>query len=107
MPKLDAPIELELQSRALFSVNDAADMRIACRKGSVWITLDNDPRDIVLEAGDSFTTPEHRRALIYALQASCLSMAAPSIAHAPQGLRLQPAAQPAYAWAARATCLAR
>ncbi|MBI2768638.1 MAG: DUF2917 domain-containing protein [Burkholderiales bacterium] len=99
MPTLDAPIQLELQRRALFSVTDAAGVRIDCREGSVWITLDNDPRDIVLEAGGSFTTPEHRRALVYAMEASRLSVTGPAVAQAAEGLRLrlQPAMQPAYA----------
>jgi hypothetical protein len=67
MNTAQAPFDLNLPSQALFSVDDAAGVQIVCRAGSVWITLDNDPRDIVLEADDSFTTPEHRRALIFAL----------------------------------------
>jgi hypothetical protein len=74
MDNLDASIEVELRHHALFSLTDAAEVRIHCHQGVVWITLDNDPRDIVLEAGGSFSTPKHRRALIYALESSRLSV---------------------------------
>ena len=69
--------ELQLDRRALFSLPDAAGVQIRCHSGSLWLTLDGDPRDIVLEAGDSFTSPEHRRALLYAFDASRIELAAP------------------------------
>lgn len=65
-------MDIELQPQALYRLPDAAGVRIACRSGSVWITLDDDPRDIVLEAGGSFTTGEHRRALVFAFEGSSL-----------------------------------
>ena len=61
---------------------DAANVRIACVEGSVWITLDNDPRDIILESCGVFTTTEHRRALVYAMEASRITVAAPVAAPA-------------------------
>lgn len=73
-------MDLALQPRALFSVPDAADLRIRCRSGTVWITLDHDPRDIVLEAGDSFTGDSHRRAVVYAMDRACIAISRP---HAP------------------------
>lgn len=90
--------DLGLRRDALFSVPDAAGVHILCRNGTVWITLDGDPRDIVLEASDSFTTPEHRRALIYAMKPSCISVQAAAQPSgwrlgAPKGLRLEPLPQ--------------
>jgi len=87
---------LNLRHQALFSVPDAADVRIACVVGAVWITLDNDPRDIVLESCGVFTTPEHRRAIIYAMKPSTITVAAPTMAprhkHAtPLVLQMEPA----------------
>jgi hypothetical protein len=61
------PAHLELEKRALYSVDDAAGVEMACGEGAVWLTLDNDSQDYVLEAGDTFMTGEHRRALLYAL----------------------------------------
>lgn len=79
------PAEIALRPRTLVSVPDASQLRFTCREGTVWITLDHDPRDVVLEAGDEFTTGERRRAIVYALQPSRLyvepterSLAAPA-----------------------------
>jgi hypothetical protein len=85
---------LSLRHKGLFSVPDAADIRIACVEGTVWITLDSDPRDIVLEASGVFITQEHRRALVYAMEPSTITVtpappaAAPQRGHA-QGRALQ------------------
>ena len=67
-------LDLSLEPKALFNVSDAAGVQILCRSGSLWVTLDGDPQDIVLDAGDHFTATEHRRALIYALGPVSLSL---------------------------------
>jgi hypothetical protein len=67
--------ELHLNAKTTFDVTDSAGVQILCREGSLWITLDGDPRDILLDAGASYTPSEHRRALIYALAPSSLSLA--------------------------------
>ena len=59
-----------LPPRQLFELPDASSARILCTRGSVWLTLDHDPRDVVLEPGDSFETDQPRRALLYALQSA-------------------------------------
>lgn len=92
--------DLSLAHQAMFEVTHAAGVRIVCREGSLWITLDGDPRDIVLSAGDSFTATEHRRALIYALAPSTLTLAmAPSAAPARWAgpARVSPGAQVSFA----------
>jgi hypothetical protein len=66
--------EIGLAARSLFEIPDAAGVRIVCRRGSLWLTLDNDTRDIVLEPGESFVTTEHRRALLYALRPACVTV---------------------------------
>jgi hypothetical protein len=66
--------EIPLAPRALLDVPDISGTQVTCRRGSLWITLDNDPRDIVLEAGESFFSTEHRRALVYAFQPSVVAM---------------------------------
>jgi hypothetical protein len=68
--------EFDLAARALVDIPDISGTQVICRRGSLWITLDNDPRDIVLEAGESFFSTEHRRALVYAFQASVVAMRA-------------------------------
>lgn len=66
------PVEMQLGPRALYSVADASQVRFSCLEGALWITLDHDERDFVIEAGTEFSSGEHRRALVYALQPSRL-----------------------------------
>ena len=65
---------LSLAKRTIFTLPDAAGVGIACRSGTVWITLDNDPRDVVLEAGERFEGNQHRRMLVSALEHSCITV---------------------------------
>lgn len=81
------PFDLTLVHKAMFSVSDAAGVNIICRSGSVWITLDNDTRDIVLDAGESFLSTEHRRAIIYALESSSLTLSAEQALQRPRKAR--------------------
>lgn len=101
---LPRQFELSLAHQGMFSVADAAGLQMTCREGSLWITLDHDTRDIVLSAGESFLTTQHRRAIIYAIGPSSLSLelapAAPSArrsakAGEARGARMLLALQPA------------
>jgi len=88
-------LDLSLEPKTLFNVSDAAGVQILCRSGSLWVTLDGDPRDIVLDAGDHFTATEHRRALIYALGPASLSLSMASAARpARRTWRARPAPTP-------------
>ncbi|HSV45642.1 MAG TPA: DUF2917 domain-containing protein [Ramlibacter sp.] len=89
MALVPAPFELQLAQRSLYRVNDAAGVRFTCREGVVWITLDNDLRDIVLEAGQHFTGDAHRKALIYAMRPSSLRIAPAQAPQSGQGLQLE------------------
>ena len=66
---------VSLPARQLFAIADASTARITCTAGCLWLTLDDDPRDVILEPGDSFATREPRRALLYALQGSAFVLA--------------------------------
>ena len=65
---------VSLTARQLFEIPDASSARIVCTAGCLWLTLDDDPRDVILEPGDSFTTGEPRRALLYAFQPSAFQL---------------------------------
>lgn len=73
---------LELPRQGMFTVADAAQVRVVCTEGAVWITLDNDTRDTVLEPGEALSAMEHRRAVIYALKPSHIRVT--RVAQAPQ-----------------------
>ena len=70
-------LELDLPKRSIFTVPDVAGIAIECESGSVWVTLDNDQRDVVLNAGERFTSDLHRRALVSALEPSHIALAVP------------------------------
>jgi hypothetical protein len=78
-------LSLSLPNKAIFTLPDAHDVDIECHSGTVWITLDHDPRDIVLERGERFRSDAHRRALVAALEPSCVRFSAErlSVAAAP------------------------
>ena len=65
---------VSLPKRSVFAVPDGAGVGIECRSGSVWVTLDRDPRDIVLEPGNRFESTDHRRVLVSALESSCITV---------------------------------
>lgn len=67
MVAITHPCEVQLAARRLYEIPDVSGTRITCQQGSAWLTLDYDPRDIVLEPGGTFCGAEHRRALVYAL----------------------------------------
>jgi hypothetical protein len=67
---MNAAPTVSLPARQLFEIPDASSARIVCTSGCLWLTLDDDPRDVILEPGDAFEAREPRRALLYALQGS-------------------------------------
>ncbi|MBO9515321.1 MAG: DUF2917 domain-containing protein [Variovorax sp.] len=69
-------LALSLPKKAIFTVPDAHEVDIECQSGAVWITIDHDRRDIVLEPGDHFRGDSHRRALVAALAPSCVRFSA-------------------------------
>jgi len=72
-------LSLSLPKTAVFALPDAHEVDIECTRGAVWITLDHDRRDIVLEPGERFRSDVHRRALVAALEPSCVRFSAPAL----------------------------
>lgn len=48
---------------------------VACGHGSLWITHDGDPRDVVISSGESYASDSTSRMLVYGLEASSVTMA--------------------------------
>jgi len=57
---------VRLNTGELLDIDDGEGFAIECREGAVWITQSNDPRDIVLKAGQSFVLDKPGLALICA-----------------------------------------
>lgn len=75
-----------LPARQLFEIADPSGVRIVCTAGSLWLTLDHDTRDVVLQPGDSFETGGPRRALLYAFEPAAFVL----LAGADRGVRRSP-----------------
>jgi Protein of unknown function (DUF2917) len=90
-PRLSSQIVLE--ARGVHRVTDGAGLTILCLKGTIWVTQQNDRRDVVLGAGESFILDRPGLALMYALSSACatiLSRARPRLAeHAGEPRRIE------------------
>ena len=56
-----------LRKGEILRLHQASGNRIEVLDGSIWITIDGDPRDIVLHAGQGFTLERDPEALVSAL----------------------------------------
>ena len=72
---MEAVPTVTLPARQLFEITDATGVRILCTAGSLWLTLDHDPRDVILQAGDSFEAEAPHRVLLYAFEQSTFALA--------------------------------
>src|SRR6266849_4821575 len=57
---------VRLNTGDLLDINDGEGFAVECLEGAVWITQSNDPRDIVLNAGQSFVLDKTGLALVCA-----------------------------------------
>jgi hypothetical protein len=57
---------VRLNTGELLDINDGEGFTVECLEGAVWITQSNDPRDIVLNAGQSFVLDQQGLALVCA-----------------------------------------
>lgn len=60
----------------LLSLGQGGPVEIECESGAVWITQDNDVRDVVLSAGEHFVSDRPGTVLVYALQPTVLTATA-------------------------------
>jgi hypothetical protein len=67
------PVVLELGLDTLVALARPSQSCISCRSGAVWITAGT-AEDVVLFAGDVFEVPDAGRTLIYAVEASRVTL---------------------------------
>ena len=68
-----------LAHRRILNLSNRNGDRVECLDGSVWITQDGDPRDVVLEAGEGFTLDRPGTALVYALADARVAVQRPAV----------------------------
>lgn len=64
------PVVHDLAAGELLSTRLGSLRSVECLRGSVWLTIDNDPRDVVLKAGESFHAKPTDRVIVQALAAA-------------------------------------
>jgi hypothetical protein len=77
---------VRLNTGELLDIDDGEGFTVECLEGAVWITQSNDPRDIVLKAGESFALDKPGLALVCAA-------AGPAMVAVAVSLRLLPRAR--------------
>jgi hypothetical protein len=87
---------LRLDTGQLLDIHDGEGFRVECLEGAVWITQSNDPRDIVVDAGQSFVLDKPGLALV------CAAAGPATVAVEGPPRRVAPApALPPYRWGMR------
>lgn len=78
--RFDVPhARVQLPADQLLRLTDALGTRLRGIQGTSWITIDNDPRDLVLEAGEEWVIDARQPVLVTPLKgASTISVCAPA-----------------------------
>jgi hypothetical protein len=68
---------VELRRHQTLRLADASGVAVVCLCGALWITQENDPRDVIVEAGAWFALDRPGVALVEAIEASSVHLRAP------------------------------
>lgn len=66
--------KIGLPERGLIKLREGAGWLVACHRGRLWITQENDVRDIIVEAGEPFVIERRGLALISALSLASVEL---------------------------------
>ena len=69
--------EMTFTRNQIREVKTPLGVTMECLNGHVWITLDGDPRDVVLDQGQTFTVDRNQRTLVMALDEATVRCTAP------------------------------
>ena len=63
-----------LQPGQVLSLDDAQGARISARSGTVWVTEEGEPDDVILAAGEAVVVGRGGRTVVQALQPSWIAI---------------------------------
>jgi hypothetical protein len=86
--------ELRLKNGNLLTLDDSQHVSVDCLEGSLWITQDGDPRDVILSAGRSFRIDRTSRVMVFATSDARLLISS-------KPAHISPTAKAAPGWFAR------
>jgi hypothetical protein len=67
-------IERRLADGELACYDDAMGRVLYCLAGSLWVTHDGDPKDVIIEAGKSYCVTRRERIIVQALREGAMRM---------------------------------
>jgi hypothetical protein len=67
---------IELQRGDILPLERATGVRLSCLEGTLWLTEENAPVDVVLAAGDAYDVEAKGRTLVQAMAASRVAVEA-------------------------------
>jgi hypothetical protein len=68
---------IALARSSVHRIENGKGSEVLCLKGTVWITQEGDPRDVILGSGQSFVLDRKGVAVAYALRDAAVTIAAP------------------------------
>ena len=66
---------LTLFPRSIHRLENARGKRVTCVQGPVWLTQQDDPRDVILASGQSFVLDRQGVAVVYAFRGATITVA--------------------------------
>ena len=67
---------ITLAARSVHRIEDGKGIRVSCVRGSTWITQEDDPRDLILTAGQSVVLDRPGLAVVYAFKDAVITAGA-------------------------------
>jgi hypothetical protein len=68
-------VQITLQGAEVMTLDDSLNATISCVAGSLWVTQDGDPRDVILHAGQKYQVDRASRVVVYANTQATLEVA--------------------------------
>ena len=80
MANITQETRFELSKSELIALPGQPGQMVSVQRGELWLTIDNDRRDIILAAGKSWQVADDRRMVFSALEDSCFTLTSAAMA---------------------------
>ena len=67
---------ITLATRSVHRIENAKGIRVPCVRGAIWVTQEDDPRDLILAAGQSVVLDRPGLAVVYAFEDAVITVGA-------------------------------
>lgn len=70
-----APAAVQMPAQATLWIAQPLGRTVSCETGTLWLTFDSEPQDVVLETGQSYRCDKASQLAVHAMTAARLSLA--------------------------------